>query len=216
MKTLKIVGLADLFSILNALVGFSGITYTMLYDFDYQVYKLLCFAAILDGIDGFVAKKTKKSLIGKQIDSFADSISFGLLPAVAMVNYSSTLFPLASLLVAFSILRLARFNMESFEDFYGLPTLPNALLICGLVLLKFDILYLATISFLTSFLMISDIIYPRIKKNPLLFFSGLIILLSALVEKLSFLAPLAASVYVIYTPARLTICRLKGQLSKQE
>lgn len=216
MKTLKMVGLADIFSILNALMGFSGITYTMIYDFDHQVYKLLCFAAILDGIDGFVAKKTKRSLIGKQIDSFADSISFGLLPAVAMVNYSPTLFPPASLLITFSILRLARFNMESFEDFYGLPTLPNALLICGLILLELDALYMATISFLTSFLMISDIVYPRIKKSPLLFLSGLIILFSALFEKLSFLAPLAASVYVIYTPARSMICRLQGQLSKRE
>jgi len=102
-------------------------------------------AAIFDFFDGFVARLLKGySDIGKELDSLADVVSFGVLPSViiyqlflqapqlgilsAYLNYS------AFLIAIFSALRLAKFNIDTRQDenFLGLPTPANALLIASL------------------------------------------------------------------------------------
>lgn len=87
-----------------------------------------------------------KSEIGKQLDSLADILSFGLLPGVIifmLMDSSSNLpfnsiesslnpFPyLAFLIPVFSALRLAKFNIDTrqTDSFLGLPTPASALLL---------------------------------------------------------------------------------------
>jgi CDP-diacylglycerol--serine O-phosphatidyltransferase len=98
-------------------------------------------ACVFDFLDGFTARALKvTSPIGKQLDSLADMVSFGVLPSLAMawMIYEKTPFDglsyFAFLLAAGSALRLARFNIDETQkdSFSGLPTPANALFITGL------------------------------------------------------------------------------------
>lgn len=106
-------------------------------------------AAIFDFFDGFSARLLKAySPIGKELDSLADMVSFGLAPALIVFRllsdnnplpasflstetfYLKELIPYISfLLVIFSALRLAKFNIDERQtsSFIGLPTPANAL-----------------------------------------------------------------------------------------
>lgn len=101
-------------------------------------------AAILDYFDGFVARVLKAySDIGKQLDSLADVVSFGVAPgmifyALAGQCYSPSGFcinmyiPL--LIPVFSAIRLAKFNIDTrqSDSFIGVPTPANGLFIASI------------------------------------------------------------------------------------
>lgn len=99
-------------------------------------------SAILDFFDGMLARLLKAySEIGKQLDSLADMVSFGVLPAVILFqlfkanpSVNPYLPYFAFLIAIFSALRLAKFNIDTrqTESFIGLPTPANALLIGSL------------------------------------------------------------------------------------
>lgn len=96
-------------------VGLTGIRFAMVGDFEKSVQAVIL-AGLLDGIDGRAARLLKaETRFGAELDSLADSISFGVAPA--LIIYLWTLNQLPSLgwiaALAFAIccvLRLARFN----------------------------------------------------------------------------------------------------------
>ncbi len=99
---------------------------------------LIFIAVILDFFDGRLARKLNAvSDIGKQLDSFADIISFGIAPM--MILFSSVRvdhkFALIVYLVSFfyvvcGVMRLARYNVGDFKEFFlGIP-----ITIAGLIL----------------------------------------------------------------------------------
>lgn len=101
-------------------------------------------SAIFDFFDGLASRVLKSfSGIGKDLDSLADMVSFGVLPAVIMYELfleghqidkvSSYLNFIAFLIPVFSALRLAKFNVDTrqAENFIGLPTPANAILIAS-------------------------------------------------------------------------------------
>lgn len=99
---------------------------------------LMVAAATFDFFDGFAARLLKvSSPIGKELDSLADLISFGLLPGVILskllephaVGNWEYLAYIGWLIPMFSALRLAKFNVDTrqAESFIGLPTPANAL-----------------------------------------------------------------------------------------
>ena len=88
-------------------------------------------AMVFDFCDGLAARLLNAySPAGKELDSLADVVSFGVLPALMMFKASNCWIPL--LLAVFSALRLAKFNIDErqHESFLGLPT-PSAALIGG-------------------------------------------------------------------------------------
>ena len=100
-------------------------------------FELMILAAVFDFCDGLAARLLKAySEIGKELDSLADDVSFGVLPAVMLYQISGTdiwiLKYLPLVLAAFSALRLAKFNLDErqHDSFIGLPT-PAAAMICG-------------------------------------------------------------------------------------
>lgn len=104
-------------------------------------------ACIFDFLDGFVARLLKvSSAIGKELDSLADVISFGLLPSLLVYRLleaetAHPVLPYIGLSIAvFSALRLAKFNIDETQSdsFKGLPTPANALFITGLPFLDFE------------------------------------------------------------------------------
>ena len=108
---------------------------------------LMLLAAVFDFFDGFAARLLKiSSPIGKQLDSLADVVTFGVLPGMIVFHYlkfNSFNYSVVALLIpVFSALRLAKFNVDERQNsgFIGLPTPANALFFASLVLL--DVPYL--------------------------------------------------------------------------
>lgn len=128
---------------LNLLAGCIGIVLCFQgYELRYAAY-LIWLGAFFDFADGLVARLTKAySEIGKQLDSLADLITFGLLPSVVMFHLLSLasdhpyLPYIAFSLAVFSALRLAKFNVDTRQStsFIGLPTPANALFISSIPL----------------------------------------------------------------------------------
>lgn len=107
---------------------------------------LVGLSAIFDFLDGMAARLLNvKSAIGKELDSLADMVSFGVVPGVIvfqMFNMNLDIDPgifayLAFLIPLFSALRLAKFNTDTRQEeiFYGLPTPANAILIASFPLI---------------------------------------------------------------------------------
>jgi len=152
---------------------------------------LFIFAAVIfDFFDGFFARLLKAySSIGKELDSLADIVSFGVAPALILYNLikpvllineisyktitltDGLLLVSPFLIVIFSALRLAKFNVDTRQttSFIGLPTPANAILIASLpVVLVYagnikyffiilNLKFLIPFIFIQSFLLVSPI-----------------------------------------------------------
>jgi CDP-diacylglycerol--serine O-phosphatidyltransferase len=126
----------NLLTLCNALCGCVGIS--LIAEGQIVIACFLVFVALFfDFFDGFAARLLRvQSEIGKQLDSLADAITFGVLPAFIAQNLWTktnnsdffTYFPF--LLALFSILRLAKFNIDKrqTDSFIGVPTPANAML----------------------------------------------------------------------------------------
>ncbi len=125
---------------LNLGIGSAGIFYVLTIDHNYAFYFVIA-AGIFDFLDGFAARMLRvKSEVGKELDSLADLVSFGLLPAFYMMKLLDNGIEfnwLAILIVIFSAIRLAQFNLDDSqaESFKGLPTPANAIMLTSLVFL---------------------------------------------------------------------------------
>lgn len=195
MRIFQEVSLADSLTVLNALFGFSAIAYAI-HEFE-KSFTFFYLALLSDGLDGWIASKTEKSRIGKELDSLADSISFGVFPAVTMIVYDISLFAFSSLFLAFSILRLARFNILSLEGFLGIPTSVSAIVVTSLLRLQQPFEMIAIASVILSVLMISDLKYPR-PKGAYLIIPGIFLLFAIFYIEFCYLLLLITSIYILY------------------
>ena len=183
------VSIADVITVVNAVVGFIAITYVI--DRRWlEASALIMAGVVLDGLDGFAARRFgSKHDRGRYLDSFSDTISFCIAPALlvyglfydgargsAWTDPMNALAVVASTwLATFGILRLARFVQldHAKESFLGFPTPANALFVIALVELfgasrgKVAAVFEANILVLlvaiaASVLMISDVPYPKV------------------------------------------------------
>ena len=129
----------------------------------------IVFAALLDGIDGRVARLLKaSSRFGAELDSLADFVNFGVAPAFLVFNWGlgdlKSLGWICVMIFALaSALRLARFNVVAAEEnrpkwqagyFMGMPT-PAAAIV---VLLPVYLEHLGVDAFRTSPLMLDIVL----------------------------------------------------------
>ncbi|MGF1924671.1 MAG: CDP-diacylglycerol--serine O-phosphatidyltransferase [Bacteroidia bacterium] len=157
----------------NLFSGCIGVVFAFKGELEIAAYFVLL-SGIFDFFDGMVARVLNvKSAIGKELDSLADMVSFGLLPGVVMfqllklANNSNEYLPyLAFFITVFSALRLAKFNIDErqTEDFIGLNTPMNTLFIVSLPFIAKDYpevigstLVLMSIVAITSYLLVSEI-----------------------------------------------------------
>ncbi len=155
---------------LNLFSGCVGIYFAFLGNFQIAFFAILA-SAVFDFFDGFAARMLKAySPMGKELDSLADVVSFGVLPGVIVFSVLSKAqvndwIPFVAFIVpVFSALRLAKFNIDERQtsSFIGLPTPANAIFMGGLVfsyseLLTQNYLLLVGIAVLFSFLLVSEI-----------------------------------------------------------
>lgn len=142
----------NLITLFNLLSGILSIVSLYQGSVEWAVYFILM-AAIFDFMDGAAARLLKASSeMGKQLDSLADLISFGLAPGFIMFFLLKTSQPLpeivfngysvipffAFLIPLLSAWRLAKFNIDTRqeEQFIGLPTPASALMVASLGLIN--------------------------------------------------------------------------------
>lgn len=130
----------NLVTCLNLVCGMVGIYYVLEGNVLWAAYFVIL-AAIFDFLDGFLARVMNAyGELGKQLDSLADMVTFGALPAflvfkLIQLSGDFTFLPFLAFLIAVqSALRLAKFNIDTrqSERFIGLPTPANALLFAAL------------------------------------------------------------------------------------
>ncbi len=140
-KTINFI--PNLITLINLLFGIFAIIFA-LEEWFMAAGMMIFIASILDFADGFAARLLKAtSELGKQLDSLADMVSFGLAPGLllyALLENHKDEIPmgdwwiyLAMLVPLLSALRLAKFNIDERQasSFYGLPTPSNAIAIAA-------------------------------------------------------------------------------------
>ena len=159
---MKLFNLANILTLINLFAGCAALV--LIFSPSYQVGTLseglqyvpyfTLVSLIADYFDGMAARLTKSATsgIGKELDSLADVVSFGVVPAAVLYTLLTFYFKSASirendllvmaysspafLVALFSALRLAKFNLDSrqSEGFIGLATPANTIFIMGLLL----------------------------------------------------------------------------------
>ena len=168
------------FLTLGNLVCGSCAAITLLTSGDFRIALwLIVAAAVFDFLDGFAARLLKSvSAIGVELDSLADMVSFGLVPSLAMWSLydmvpAAGILPegvaeygryLTLIIVAFSALRLAKFNVDDTQhsEFCGLPTPANGLfcLSVGLLATAGDLALCKEVVMVLAVVMASLLISP--------------------------------------------------------
>ena len=182
------VSVADAFTLLNALLGFSAILAAFEGELE-LAYVLVVLGVLADGLDGMVARRFgSKWLIGDFLDIMADTVTFGIAPAVLMyitfreglgdpdlglsaMMGSVLVFGVGAVVISLGVLRLARFCYESDTDetglyFTGLPIPATALLLVTLLLMGWPGLVVVAFTLVSSVLMVSDLKYPKARGWP--------------------------------------------------
>ncbi|MBR1886938.1 MAG: CDP-alcohol phosphatidyltransferase family protein [Bacteroidales bacterium] len=126
-------------TLMNLLCGVIGVMAAVVGRTDIAFFLMLA-AALFDFCDGLAARLLGAySVIGKELDSLCDMVSFGVLPSVMLVyaSVNSSLSPqwlsyIPVFLALMSALRLAKFNVDERQttDFIGVAT-PTAAIMSG-------------------------------------------------------------------------------------
>ncbi len=156
----------------NLFSGCLGVVFVLNGDVALGAY-FVWIACVFDFFDGFAARMLKvSSPIGKELDSLADMVSFGLLPSIViykmlvMAHVHEYVTYLAFSIAIFSALRLAIFNIDETQSdsFRGLPTPANALFLTALPWLTgmlgiavYEPWVLCTVVVISSYLLVSGI-----------------------------------------------------------
>ena len=141
MTKIKLFNLPNLLTCSNLISGCIGVVFAFRGNLEYAAF-MIWLGAFFDFFDGFAARLIKAdSELGKQLDSLADMITFGLLPSVLYFqllersDWAGGYLPyLAFIMAAFSGLRLAKFNIDTRQSmgFIGMPTPANAIFVSAL------------------------------------------------------------------------------------
>lgn len=150
--------LAIVFILQNGIVIVADASGQQLIDMPEKIWMASLFialAGIVDFLDGFIARLFKASSeMGKQLDSLADVVSFGVAPGMILYQFlrfsfaqqengieTSVAWPaLAFILPAAAAYRLARFNLDKSQEysFRGLPTPAAGLLVAALPVISWN------------------------------------------------------------------------------
>jgi CDP-diacylglycerol--serine O-phosphatidyltransferase len=142
--------LPNAITLIGVCIGLSSIKFALDGKFALAVIAIL-FASLMDALDGRIARLIKgTSKMGKELDSLADVISFGVAPAFIMyfwnLQYLDKLGWFVCLIYVVCVaLRLARFNVSSSEEpswkdnfFEGVPSPAGGIIVLMPLILSFS------------------------------------------------------------------------------
>jgi CDP-diacylglycerol--serine O-phosphatidyltransferase len=146
-------------TLIGVCIGLTSIRFALDEKFEFAIIAIL-FAALFDWLDGRIARLIKgTSEVGKELDSLADVISFGVAPAFIM--YFWTLSSLGKfgwlvclIYVSCVALRLARFNVNSNQEpswrdnfFEGVPSPAGGILVLTPLIFSLSELEFITVNY---------------------------------------------------------------------
>jgi archaetidylserine synthase len=144
---LSIAGdLPNICSLAGLFCAILGIYFAILGHFSYAIIGVI-WAVLFDWTDGIVARRMKgrtarQGLIGEQLDTLIDIVSFGVFPAFFLLSYGKFnpwFLPGAFLLVASSAVRLSYFNVFGLVDkktYMGLALDNNVIILSFIYLVE--------------------------------------------------------------------------------
>jgi CDP-diacylglycerol--serine O-phosphatidyltransferase len=166
---------------------------------------LVFLAAVLDFFDGFLARLLKVSgELGKQLDSMADLVTFGVAPACLLYTLSFNIDGMARfsflLLAVLSAYRLAKFNLDTRQSssFIGVPTPITGITVMSMAMVDEGFFYESVFDYqygfmlfcvVVSFLLISEIKLPslKLKKGPVSdYYQHIFLLVTAVISIIFF------------------------------
>ena len=196
----------NIFTLLNLICGCIAIVYTMqngitiqydaegaqFIDLSEKIWMASLFigiAAVVDFLDGFVARLfNASSEMGKQLDSLADLVSFGVAPSMIVYQFlrmsyaageggiNTSIFFLipAFILAAAGAYRLGRFNLDNSHQhgFKGIPIPAAGLLIASLPLIYWNSTNATTLNLITNkwflYLLVIFVSWLMVSRLPLI------------------------------------------------
>ena len=219
--------LPNMLTLIGVCIGLTSIRFALGGKFEFAIVALI-FAALIDGLDGRIARLIKgTSKVGKELDSLTDVISFGVAPAFVMYFWKlNTLERFGWLLCLVYVicvaLRLARFNINSNQEtswrdnfFEGVPSPAGGILVLtpliislsGFNYFKLNYDLIVPVFFITtSFLLISKfpsysfkkIVIPRRTSIFLLF--GIVLFFGLLLVYTFNVIAISALIYLFLLP----------------
>jgi CDP-diacylglycerol--serine O-phosphatidyltransferase len=181
---MRLFSIPNILTLINLFFGCVALVFAFSFNLAFVPYCTFI-SLVADFFDGFSARAFKtNSELGKQLDSLADVVSFGVVPAVVVFQllwqyYESTnttewrqlIFSAPALLIAlFAALRLAKFNIDTRQSdgFIGLATPAATIFVVGVLLIFlgnsyqlseviFKPVFLYSITIALCYLMISEI-----------------------------------------------------------
>ena len=160
--------LPSVLTLIGVCLGISSIKFAMDNNYTFAVLFLIV-AAILDGLDGRVARLIKgTSDFGKELDSLTDFVSFGIAPAFIIYfwelkNYGKIGWLIVLFFSVCCVLRLARFNVTKFDGadgwknnfFQGIPSpAGGCLILFPLIFQLSNFSNYFSINFITPYVMV--------------------------------------------------------------
>lgn len=235
VNILKLIKLPDLISICNALLGFLAILLVVSGGCEAlkDALVVILSAAVIDGLDGLVARRIERSHMGRYLDSLADMVSFGTAPAILafVLTNDQLMTAVCSAYMICGGLRLARFDAMATTgdmdvDFEGLPITGSAVFLASFMLLALELhpvnpLFLSFLMAALCILMTSRIRYRNLRDMRIVIPLGCIffalILFYALHSPL-FIYPAAiitglAALYIC-SPAATYLKEMRGSLTE--
>jgi len=132
----------------------------------YLALTALLFAVVFDYFDGKVARLIgREGEFGKQLDSLADTISFGVAPAIFGFTLIQTNFAIIvfTLFLFAGVLRLARYNIMEFNgEFAGMPITVNGMVVPLVYLFRVPVQAYPYIYLFLAILMVSPLKFKKL------------------------------------------------------
>jgi CDP-diacylglycerol--serine O-phosphatidyltransferase len=169
---IKMLSVADVITIINAVFGFLAIILVFSSQFEFAASFILL-GLLADGLDGIVARRIGNGHMGEYLETIADVISLSVAPlallymvyfeTIALSFFSHVLFVIILIFSFFcSVIRLSSFSaMKHTEIFIGLPTSANAIFLVLASFLRLELLFILPFIVLFALLMISPLRFPK-------------------------------------------------------
>lgn len=250
----KIYLLPNLFTAGNLACGFFALTWMFKYDttsLDFEPIRkaiwLILAAFAFDFFDGRVARITKKeSPFGREFDSLADIVSFGVAPAflvyrIVLQEFVKTGWMVAAIYLVCGGIRLARFNLltqmagkKSSGEFIGFPIPSAAGMVVSVTMLMMSLLeherhlgnwrfVLPFLMLILSWMMVSNVRYPTFKtvewtlQKSVAAFAVVVVLVMLLVANFEVTLAFLFVAYLLYGLARPWVSkRWRHEIEEEE
>jgi len=169
----KLLSVADLVTLVNVLFGFFSMIMLLLGEIRFS-FSFILLAILADGLDGIVARRTRKGELGDYFEAMADMTSLGIAPALFVyvtyrgdasccVYYHSYLIVTLVLFLLLCVIRLASFHVMKDKNFFvGLPASASTIIVTTLAFLDIiPFLYLLPVVIVVSVAMICSVRFPK-------------------------------------------------------